>query len=83
MIKCLHCNGMQEHCMYVDCPLKNQTEDDIAVLNTPTYRDEFPGLSLEDVCWSQHNIILQQKKEIAALREALYGHNDKCLNQNY
>ena len=56
--------------------------DDIEILNTESYRQEFPNLDLPDICWAQHQIILKQKIEIAELQERLYGKNIS-LNQNY
>ncbi len=56
--------------------------NDVEILNTPTYRDEFPNMELEDILYSQHLIILNLKKENAELRRDLTGHNTS-LNQNY
>jgi len=74
-------NEVPGHSVYLITPSKEP--DDLEILNTESYRAEFPNLSDSDIMWSQHQIILNQKKEIAELREALYGHHTKCLNENY
>lgn len=58
-------------------PNNYQSENDISILDNP-----FEGYSMDDIIYSQHQIILKQKKEIAELRESLYAHN-VSLNGNY
>jgi len=61
--------------------MKEYAVDDLSVLNTESYRQEFPTLDLPDICWAQHQIILKQKIEIAELREALFGHHASLPNE--
>jgi len=44
--------------------------------------EEFQGYSKDDVIWSQHQIILKQKIEIAELQDKLNGHL-KSIPINY
>jgi hypothetical protein len=95
-IRCGKCGkelGSVDNCLYSDCYYKDKNGDtifspkynepnDIEILNTESYRAEFPNLSDSDIMWSQHQIILKQKKQIAELEAALIGHNIS-LNGNY
>ncbi len=56
--------------------------NDIEILNTESYRQEFPGLNSDEIIWSQHQIILKQKIEIAELQDKLNGHL-KSIPINY
>lgn len=64
------------------CELLPQVEDDIKIFESETYKDAFPGLTEQDIIYSQHQIILNLKKRVADLESILYGHNIS-LNQNY
>ncbi len=62
--------------------MKEQDNNDIEILNTPTYTDEFQGMKLEDVIWGMHQVIKKQEEEIAELKKQLTGHLPS-LNKNY
>ncbi len=61
--------------------LDKNDPNDIEILNTDSYRQEFPNLNDSEIIWSQHQIILKQKIEIAELREALFGHHASLPNE--
>lgn len=51
--------------------------DDLAILDNP-----FEGYDKDSIIWSQHQIILNLKKEVADLKLQMIGHLPS-LNQNY
>ncbi len=69
-------------CTYVKDYFSKEDANDLSILNTEAYRQEFPNMELEDILHSQHLIILNLKKRVAELEHDLYHHNTS-LNQNY
>jgi len=56
-------------------PIINQKNpDDLIILQSETYKDAFPGLNSEEIIWSQHQLILNLKKEIFDLKQQMTGH---------
>ena len=51
------------------CTEEPKNPNDLSILDNP-----FEGYSKDDIIYSQHAIILQQKKEIAELKQQLTGH---------
>ena len=69
--------------LYMRDQMKAENDDWDKLMEGEMYGKEFEGMKKDDVIWSQHQIILQQKKEIAELNKQLYGHLPSSNVNNY
>jgi len=67
-------NKMTLENIHLNALKKTAEADDLSILESETYKDAFPGLNEQEIIWSQHQLILNLKKEIFDLKQQMTGH---------